>query len=211
MYRVPPRPSACPTRTTGLGLSRQRALTPGAQQGQLDLAACDRLGARRVGRARRGGTGLPSDAPGQSRRAQRARRALPEAGSVPCCAPLRRASPISPPAIGSERDASAGRRGAVHACGAGPSRVVEAVRPRRARAAQAAHAPGAAPPLMARWHEPAGSDERTARRSTVHGARTPPERGRCVAHRRSDDTTSPRARRARACCWYLSEGDKTGT
>ena len=203
--------SACSTRATRLALSRQRALTPGAQQGQLDLAACDRLGARRVGQARRGGTGLPSDAPGRSRRAQRARRALLEAGSVPCCAPLRRASSISPPAIGSERDASAGRYGAVRACGAGPSRVVEALRPRRARAVQAAHAPGAAPPLMARWHEPAGSDERSARPSIVHGACTPPERGRCVAHRRSEGTMSPRARsrrpRARAAGMF-ERGDK---
>ena len=135
----------------------------------------------------------------------------PEAGSVPCCAPLRRASSISPPAIGTERDASAGRGRAVLGCGTGPSRVVEALRQGRARAAQAAHALGAAAPPMARWHEPAGADERTARPSTVHGARTPPERGRCVAHRRSDGTTSPRARsrrpRARAAGMF-ERGDK---
>ena len=32
-------------------------------------------------------------------------------------------------------------------------------------------------PPTARWHEPAGTDERPARRSTVHGARTPPGGG----------------------------------
>ena len=37
-------------------LGRQRALA--AQQGQLDLTACDRCGTRRVGRAVQGGTGL---------------------------------------------------------------------------------------------------------------------------------------------------------
>ena len=111
----------------------------------------------------RGGAGLPSDAPGQSRRAQRARHALTEAGSVPGCAPLRRASSISPPAIGSERDVSAERCRAVVLGGAGSPRVVEAPRQRRARAAQAAHAPGAAAPPMALKHEPAGEDERSAR------------------------------------------------
>ena len=61
-------------------------------------------------------------------------------------------------------------------------------------------------PPTARWHEPAGTDERPARRSTVHGARTPPGGGPRVAHRHSDGTTSPRARSRRpasACCWYV--------
>ena len=81
----------------------------------------------------------------------------------------------------------------LQACGAGPSRVVEALRQGRARAAQAAHALGAAAPPMAQLHEPAGADERQARRSTVHEACMPPERGRSVAHRRPDGTTAPEA------------------
>ena len=48
--------SAGTTRTTNPARSRQRALPPGAQQGHLDLTACDRYGARRVSRARRGRT-----------------------------------------------------------------------------------------------------------------------------------------------------------
>ena len=107
---------------------------------------------------------------------------------------------------------AAGRYGA---CGAGPSCGVKALRQGGARAAQAAHVPQAAAPTRARWHEPAGADERTARRSTVHGARTPPERGRCVAHRRSDDcTTSPRARSRRPgarAAGMFQMGDKQGT
>ena len=47
--------SACSTRTTGLARSRQRALLCAAAQGQPHLIACDRHGARRVGRAVRGG------------------------------------------------------------------------------------------------------------------------------------------------------------
>ena len=42
-------------------------------------------------------------------------------------------------------------------------------------------------------HEPTGADEQPARRSSVHEARKPPERGRSVAHWRSDDTTAPGA------------------
>ena len=95
-----PKPVAHPTLA-----ARRRA--------QLDLTACDGWGARRVGRARRGGVGLSSGAPGQSRRAQRARRALPEAGSVPYMAAHGSASSTSPPAMGGERDASVGRGGAV--------------------------------------------------------------------------------------------------
>ena len=49
--------SACPTRATRPARSRQRALLCAAAQGQLRLTACDRHGARRVGRAMRGGTG----------------------------------------------------------------------------------------------------------------------------------------------------------
>ena len=78
---------------------------------------------------------------------------------------------------------------------------MEALRQRRARVVQAAHVPRAAAPTRARCHEPVGADEQPARRSTVHGARKPPERGRRVAHGRSDGTTSARGRnpgRARA-------------
>ena len=50
--------SASTTRATRLARSRQCALRSGAQQGQLDLTACDRHGTRRVGRAVRGGVGL---------------------------------------------------------------------------------------------------------------------------------------------------------
>ena len=58
--------SACPTRTTGLARCGQRALPPpGTQQCQLDLTTCDRCGTQRVGRARRGGAGLPSGSPGR--------------------------------------------------------------------------------------------------------------------------------------------------
>ena len=71
---------------------------------------------RRVGRARRDGAGLPRGAPRPSRRAQRAQRALPEAGSVPCAAAHSRASSISPPAISADatrRPDDAGRCGTV--------------------------------------------------------------------------------------------------
>ena len=50
--------SASTRRATRSARSRQRALCSGAQQGQLDLTACDRYGARRVSRAAQGGTGL---------------------------------------------------------------------------------------------------------------------------------------------------------
>ena len=160
---------------------------------QLDLTACDPYGARRVGRARRGGVELPRDAPGRSRRAQRVRYALPEAGRVPCHPPYRRASSTSPPAMGGDRDASAGRGGAVRGSRAGPSRAAEALRQGRARAVQAAHVPRAAAPPMALRHEPAGEDERPARRSSVRGARCSSRRGRCVAHFRSDGTPLPGA------------------
>ena len=64
--------SACPTRATRPALSRQRALCSGAQQGRLDLTACDPYGARRGSRAVRGSAELSCGVPGQSRRAQRA-------------------------------------------------------------------------------------------------------------------------------------------
>ncbi len=70
---------------------------------------------------------------------------------------------------------------------------MEALRQGRARAAQAAHVPWVAASPMAHYHEPAGTDEQPARRSTVHGACTPPKRCRWVAQGRSDGTTSARA------------------
>ena len=148
---------------------------------------------RRVGRARRDGAGLPRGAPRPSRRAQRAQRALPEAGSVPCAVAHSRASSFSPPAIGTERDASAGRCGAVWDCRIGRSRVVETLRQRRARAAQAAQAPWAAAPSMALWHEPAGEDERLAGRPPSVERVPHRDGGRCVTHRRSDGTSPPQA------------------
>ena len=64
---------------------------------------------------------------------------------------------------------------------------------------------------MAQLHEPAGADERQARRSTVHEACMPPGWGRSVAQGRSDGTTSPRGRsrrpRARAA-GIFEKGDK---
>ena len=160
---------------------------------QLDLTACDPYGARRVGRARRGGAELPRDAPGRSRRAQRARYALPKAGCVPCPSAHNSASSTSPPAMGGERNASAGRGGAVRGGRAGPSRAAEALRQGRARAAQAAHVPRAAAPPMALRCVPAGEDERPARRSSGRGAPSSSRRARCVAHCRSDGTTPPGA------------------
>ena len=59
------------------------------------------------------------------------------------------------------------------------------------------------------WHEPA---EPMGDRHDAHVASTepvPPERGRCVAHGRSDGTTAPQGDAscgADACCWYLLEG-----
>ena len=135
----------------------------GARQGQLDLTACDRRGTRRLGAAGRGGTAQArpravSACPTRATRPARSRQGVP-------CHPLhRRASSTSPPAIGGDRVASAGRCGAVRACRAGPSRVAEALRQGRSRAAQAAHVPRAAAPPTARWHGPAGADEQPARR-----------------------------------------------
>ena len=86
-----------------------------------------------------------------------------------------------------------GAAGPYGACGAGPSCGVKALRQGRARAAQAAHVPWVAASPMAHYHEPAGTDEQPARRSTVHGACTPPKRCRWVAQGRSDGTTSARA------------------
>ena len=167
---------------------------------------------RRVGRARRDGAGLPRGAPRPSRRAQRAQRALPEAGSVPCAAAHSRASSFSPPAIGTERDASAGRCGAVWDCRNGRSRVVETLRQRRARATQAAQAPWAAAPSMALWHEPSGKDERPAGRPPSaeryphrDGAAASPTGARTARRR-----PGPERPGASACCWDVLRGRYTG-
>ena len=119
---------------------------------------------RRVGRARRDGAGLPRGAPRPSRRSQRAQRALPEAGSVPCAAAHSRARSISPHAISADatrRPDDAGRCGTVvmgHRVRQRPPRQG------RARAAQAARVPRAAAPPMALRRELAGEDERLAGR-----------------------------------------------
>jgi hypothetical protein len=65
----------------------------------------------------------PRGAPGRSRRAQRARHALPGAGSVSCPPAHISSSSTLPPAIGAERDASAGRSGVVRGCRVWPSRA----------------------------------------------------------------------------------------
>ena len=78
-------------------------------------ARCARARAdpRRGGEGYRRGVAQPQDAPERSQRAQRAQRALPDAGSVPTPPAYRNASSTVLPAIGVERDASAGRSGAV--------------------------------------------------------------------------------------------------
>ena len=117
----------------------------------------------------------------------------PQPAAYPYAAAHSSASSIAPPAIGTERNVSAGRCGTVPGGCARPSRVVEALRQRRATAAQAARVPGVATPPMAQWLEPAGADEQPVRPSTVHEACMPPGWGRSVAHRRPDGTTAPEA------------------
>ena len=170
--------------------------------------------AARDASARRGGTvrGCPATHPGGL--------GVLNARDTPCpkpaeCPALRRcAGPAPPhrPAIGSERDASDGRCRAVVLGGAGSPRVVEALSQRRARAAQAAHAPGAAAPPMALRHEPAGADERSARPSASVERVRSSRRGRSVAHWRSDGTTRPRGRSRRPrgrAVGIFAGGDKT--
>ena len=133
----------------------------------------------------------PQGAPGRSRHAQRAQRSLPEPEACP--APRRISVQARPHRLRSKRDATR-LPGAAGRCGAvvlGHRRARWPSAERRARAAQAARVVGAAPPPMTPQHEAAGAVVRPARRSTVRGARTPPERGRCVAHWRSDGTRAP--------------------
>jgi hypothetical protein len=91
----------------GLGLGLGLGLEPGSGAHALVQIRDAAAGRQRMGGARAWG------APRQSRRAQHAQRALPEAGSVPCAVAHSKASSISPPAIGTKHDASAGRCGAV--------------------------------------------------------------------------------------------------
>ena len=133
----------------------------------------------------------PQGAPGRSRHAQRAQRSLPEPEACP--APRRISVQARPHRLRSKRDATR-LPGAAGRCGAvvlGHRRARWPSAERRARAAQAARVVGAAPPPMTPQHEAAGAVVRPARGSTVRGARTPPERGRCVAHWRSDGTRAP--------------------
>ena len=145
---------------------------------------------------RRGGEGPRRDearsqgVPERSRRAQRAQRACPNQGACP--APRRTSVQAQPHRLRSKRDATR-RPGAAGRwyCRVWPSRA------------------GAGPPLTGtqelhklhrclwmrlnpwQWHEPA---EPMGDRHDAHVASTepvPPERGRCVAHGRSDDTTAP--------------------
>jgi len=115
----------------------------------------------------------------------------PQPAAYPYAAAHSSASSIAPPAIGTERNVSAGRCGTVPGGCAGQSRVAEGLRLGRARAAQAARVPGVATPPMAQWLEPAGANEQPVPPSTVHGACMPPERGHSIAHRRPDGTTAP--------------------
>ena len=95
------------------------------------------------------GAARPQGAPGQSRRAQRAQRALPEPGSVPCPSSHTSASSAAPPAIEAGRDASAGRGGGMRGGRARPTRARKARPQGHARAEPAAHVPWAAPQPMA--------------------------------------------------------------
>ena len=144
----------------GRELGRQAcALPSGAQQCKLDLTSCDRRGRDALagcGGAVRGCQGVHPGRLGE-----------PNARDMPCPKPaafptLRRSTPssISPAASGAQSDASARR------CGrAGPSCSAEGLRQRHTRAAIVClvlrHHP------WRKFHEPAGVDERPARRSAV--------------------------------------------
>ena len=124
VYRVPPRPSAWnPLRLCLAGYHTRPMhahVAPNSSLVPLKVAARARescaapgLGLKRGGEGYRRGVAQPQDAPERSQRAQRAQRALPDAGSVPTPPAYRNASSTVLPAIGVERDASAGRSGAV--------------------------------------------------------------------------------------------------
>ena len=102
--------------SSGRALGRPRAPCPSAL-GRASSTSPPAIGAARVGWARRGGAGLPRRAPGRSRRAQRARHALPEAGRA-CPATRFTAGPAQPhrlrsAATASRRLGGAGRYGPV--------------------------------------------------------------------------------------------------
>ena len=157
--------------------------------------------AGRRGAAQRG-------APRPSRRAQRAQRALPEAGSVPCAAAHSRARSISPHAISADatrRPDDAGRCGTVvmgHRVRQRPPRQG------RARAAQAARVPRAAAPPMALRRELAGEDERLAGRPPSV-ERVPHRDGTAASPtgaRTARSRPGPERPRASACCWDVLRG-----
>ena len=177
---------------------------------QFDLTACDRRGTRRVGRARRGGVGLSSGAPGQSRRAQRAlarRRQRAQHGGA------RQFKSISPPAIGTECDASTGRCGAVWVDCAGPS-------PHAMASAKCAHE-------LHRLHTCQGLPRNPRHGGTsllepTSDRRDAPPSMEPVSHRNGAAASPKGARTARrlqrpeqpggsACCWYsiFWRGDKS--
>ena len=151
---------------------------------------------RRGGEGWRRGVARPQGAPGWSRRAQRAQRALPEPGSVPCPSSHTSASSAAPPAIEAGRDASAGRGGGMRGGRAWPTHARKARPQGRARGEPAAQVPWAAPQPMAVVRA-CWTDGRPARRPRgVQGARLSSRRGLRVAHGRWDGTTGPQAREA---------------
>ena len=177
-----PQPAACPTPT-------------GAQQGQLDLAACDRLrsATRRPGAAGRCG-GCPRTHPGGL--------GVLNARDAPCpkpaaCPALRRCAGPAPshrPATGTERDASAERCGAVRAgrscwaipCGGGPpTKGAHELCRLRMR-------------LELRRHPRHGG---TSLLGPTSERRDPLPSIEPVRHR-NGAAASPKAAR-RACCWYV--------
>ena len=179
------------------------------RQGQLDLTACDPCGTRRVGQAWWGGAGLPRDAPGRSRRAQRARHALPEAGRVPGCAPLRRASSTSPPCdrLGARRVGRAvqgGRAGRcwVPACGGGPLPKARTSCPGCACAWSCGATHGTE--ARACWCRRAIGATLQRPWSALLTATGPQRRPQALG--RHDAPQRPEPPPASACCWYLCRG-----
>ena len=163
---------------------------------------------RRVGRARRDGAGLPRGAPRPSRRAQRAQRALPEAGSVPCAAAHSRASSISPHAISAD---ATRRPDDAERCGTVVVGDRAWWRPSAEGAQELRRLHKHLELRRHRWHcgtSPLGGDERLAGR---------PPSGERVPHRDGADASPTGARtarrrhrperpRARACCWHVLRG-----
>jgi hypothetical protein len=155
----------------------------------------------------------PQGAPGRSRRAQRAQRALPEPGSVPCPSSHTSASSAAPPAIEAGRDASAGRGGAMRGGRARPTRARKARPQGRARGEPAAQVPWAAPQPMAVVRA-CWTDGRPARRPRgVQGARLssrrgPPRRPRALG--RHDGATGERSCARKRVVGIFFRGIKNG-